>query len=113
MRDSGFQAMSVRLRHAAAEVAGGFLEMATMSLTPEARAYLDAFNATGTPLESVSPEQARALVAPLKSRKEAVAEIRDIWIPGPDGELPALVYSPFVEEDREDLLPTVVFFPSK
>ena len=110
LRDSGFSGMSVRLRRAAADVASGFLEMATMSLTPEARAYLEAFHATGTPLESVSPEQARALVAPLKSRKEAVAEIRDIWIPGPDGELPALVYSPFVDEDREDLLPTVVFF---
>ncbi|RLS43743.1 MAG: alpha/beta hydrolase [Planctomycetota bacterium] len=84
--------------------------MATMSLTPEARAYLDAFKATGTPMESVSPEQARALVAPLKSRKEAVSEIRDIWIPGPEGELSALVYTPLIHEDREDLLPTIVFF---
>lgn len=61
-------------------------------------------------MESVSPEQARALVAPLKSRKEAVAEIRDIWIPGPADELAALVYSPFVDEESDELLPTIVFF---
>lgn len=81
-----------------------------MPLTPEAKAYLDVFKASGTPMESVSPVAARALVAPLKTKKEEVSEIRDIWIAGPESELAALVYSPLSAEGREDLLPVIVFF---
>ena len=81
-----------------------------MPLTPEAQAYVDAFNATGVPLESVSPEEARTLVAPLKSKKEEVSAIRDIWLAGPEGELAAFVYTPLMAEDREELLPVIVFF---
>ena len=81
-----------------------------MPLTPEAQAYVDAFHATGVPLESVSPVEARALVAPLKTKKEEVSEIRDIWLAGPESELAAYVYTPLVAEDREDLLPVIVFF---
>jgi acetyl esterase len=81
-----------------------------MPLTPEAQNYLDVHKASGTPMESVSPVEARALVAPLKTKKEEVSEIRDIWIAGPESELAALVYSPLSAEDREDLLPIIVFF---
>ncbi len=81
-----------------------------MPLTPEAQTYVDVFNATGVPPEAGSPEQARALVAPLKSKKEEVSAIRDIWIAGPESELAALVYTPLAGEDREDLLPTIIFF---
>ncbi len=81
-----------------------------MPLTPEAQNYLDVHQASGTPMESVSPVEARALVAPLKTKKEEVSAIRDIWIAGPESELAALVYSPLSAEDREDLLPVIVFF---
>ncbi len=81
-----------------------------MPLTPEAQNYIDVFNATGTPLESVSPVEARALVAPLKTKKEEVSAIRDIWLAGPESELAAYVYTPLMAEDREDLLPVIVFF---
>ncbi len=81
-----------------------------MPLTLEAQHYLDVHQASGTPMESVSPVEARALVAPLKTKKEEVSAIRDIWIAGPESELAALVYSPLSAEDREDLLPVIVFF---
>ena len=81
-----------------------------MPLTPEAQAYVDRFKESGTPMESGTPEEARAQVAPLKTKKEEVSAIRDIWIAGPAGELAALVYAPLAGEDREDLLPTIVFF---
>jgi len=81
-----------------------------MSLTPEARTFLEVFKATGTPMESGSVEAARAMAAPLKTKKAEVSAIRDIWIAGPAGELAALVYPPLAGEDREDLLPTIVFF---
>ena len=81
-----------------------------MPLTPEAQNYLNVYKASGTPMESVSPVEARALVAPLKTKKEEVSEIRDIWIAGPESELAALVYSPLSAEGREDLLPVIVFF---
>ncbi len=81
-----------------------------MPLTPEAQNYLNVHKASGTPMESVSPVEARALVAPLKTKKEEVSEIRDIWIAGPESELAALVYSPLSADGREDLLPVIVFF---
>lgn len=81
-----------------------------MPLSPEAHAYLEKFNATGTPLHTVTPEEARELVAPLKSKKEQVASIREVWIAGPEGELEARVYVPQVADQYEDLLPTIVFF---
>lgn len=81
-----------------------------MPLSPESQAYLDVFHASGTPLESVSPVEARALVAPLKTKREEVSAIRDIWLAGPAGEMAALVYTPLAGEDREDLLPVIVFF---
>ena len=81
-----------------------------MPLSPESQAYLDVFHASGTPLESVSPVEARALVAPLKTKREEVSAIRDIWLAGPEGEMAALVYTPLAGEDREDLLPVIVFF---
>ncbi len=81
-----------------------------MPLSPESQAYLDVYHASGTPLESVSPVAARALVAPLKTKREEVSAIRDIWLAGPAGEMAALVYTPLAGEDREDLLPVIVFF---
>lgn len=83
-----------------------------MPLSPEAQSYLDAFHKTGKPLEAGTPEEARTLVAPLKLKREPVAEIRDIWIAGPAGELPALVYTPLIAEEVDEhvLLPPIVFF---
>lgn len=81
-----------------------------MPLTPEAQAYLNAFHASGTPMHTVSPEQARELVAPLKLKREKVSTTREIWLAGPAGELAARVYIPLSAEDAEELLPTVVFF---
>lgn len=81
-----------------------------MPLSAEAQAYLEKFNASGTPMHTVSPEEARELVAPLKVKKEKVASIREVWIAGPAGELEARVYVPEVADQYEELLPTIVFF---
>jgi len=61
----------------------------------------------------VSPQQLRDGMAAgsMMMEPEAVAEVEDLTIPGPDGnELPIRVYWPMGSNPRQDTLPGVVFF---
>ena len=65
-------------------------------LDPEIQALLDAMNAVpGPPPEQVTVAEARAAHAEESARLsgagEPVAEVRDLVIPGPAGDLPARV----------------------
>jgi acetyl esterase len=74
-------------------------------------ALLSALATAAPPVETLTPEQARA--AQLRRRQavgaletEAVAQVTDLTLPGPAGEIPVRVYRPAVDEAR----PAVVFF---
>jgi len=68
-------------------------------LDPQARAFLDQLAAAGRPqLHELPPDVARAgaseMTAQLGGPPEAVAEIRELSIPGPAGTIPARLYVP-------------------
>src|SRR3954452_19621228 len=84
-------------------------------LDPDAADVYKAFQEAGRPpYESGTPAQARQmyLQARLVSNPEppALAEVRDIAIPGPGGPLPARVYTPKTVRRADGMAPCLVFF---
>jgi acetyl esterase len=69
-----------------------------MPLKPDVQALLEQIEAQGMPpFDEMSVPQARDVVGAfrdLQGEPEPVAEIRDILVPGPAGELPVRVYNP-------------------
>lgn len=67
-----------------------------MPLDPQARLVLDQLEAAGMPeFSSLDPTTARNLTsAGIVPSTEAVAEIDDRTLPGPDGEIPVRIYTP-------------------
>ena len=79
-----------------------------MPLTTEARAALAAREGA-PPLHTLSVAEARAASAASRVKPETpepVARVEDLGIPGPAGEIPVRLYSPGPDEQ----LPTVVYF---
>src|SRR5690349_4073783 len=69
-----------------------------MPLKPDVQALLEQIEAQGMPpFDEMSVPQARDVVGAfrdLQGELEPVAQIRDILVPGPAGELPVRVYNP-------------------
>ncbi len=81
-----------------------------MGLDPQAEALLKELEAQGLPpFEEMSVPQAREVILAfrdLEGEPEPVASVRDFTIPGPDGELPARLYTP----EGSGPFPLVVYF---
>ncbi|WP_431801861.1 alpha/beta hydrolase [Halobacillus andaensis] len=81
-----------------------------MVLDPQVKALLDQLKVMGAPpLEQLPPEQARQLfrmLAGSREEKEAVHQVTNQKIPGPDGEIPIRVYKP----EGAGQHPALVFF---
>lgn len=84
-------------------------------LDPDAAAVYKAFQEAGRPpYETVSPAEARELY--LKGRlvtnpePPELASVREIAIPGPDGALPARLYTPKTLRRKDGMAPCLVFF---
>ncbi|MYD54907.1 MAG: alpha/beta hydrolase [Chloroflexi bacterium] len=79
-----------------------------MPVTAETQAILD-LRAGATPFNEMSPQDAREAMAALRPQgePEPVAQVHDMVIPGPAGDIPARGYLP--TDDPRDL-PTVVYF---
>jgi len=80
-----------------------------MPLTAETQAILE-MRAGAPPLNELSPQDAREAMAamrPPNDNPEPVAQVHEMVIPGPDGDVPARGYLP--TDDPRDL-PTVVYF---
>src|SRR3979411_3027495 len=86
-----------------------------VTLDPDAAAVFKAFQEAGRPpYETVSPAEARELY--LKGRfvpnpePPELASVKEIAIPGPDGALPARVYTPKTLRLADGMAPCLVFF---
>ncbi|MXX47032.1 MAG: alpha/beta hydrolase [Chloroflexi bacterium] len=79
-----------------------------MPVTAETQAILD-LNAGVPPFNGLSREEAREALAALRPQREpeSVAQVHDLVIPGPAGDIPARSYLHF---DNLHDLPTVVYF---
>ncbi len=79
-----------------------------MPLTAETEAIL-AMRAGATPFNELSPQDARDAMAALRPQgdPERVAQVHEMVVPGPDGDIPARGYLP--TDDPRDL-PTIVYF---
>jgi acetyl esterase len=66
-----------------------------MPLDPQAREFLDKLERSRAPkMHELSPQDARALVVPLRMPREAMRAISNRTIPGPAGEIPIRIYHP-------------------
>ena len=79
-----------------------------MPVTAETQAILD-LRASATPFNEMSPQEAREAMAALRPQgePEPVAQVHEMVIPGPAGNIPARGYLP-TDDPRE--LPTIVYF---
>jgi acetyl esterase len=83
-----------------------------MPVHPQAQAVLDAMKEVGiTQLSDLSVEQAREAIVLMEAEtpRPEVAEVRDLVIPGPAGDIPARLYRP-QGSVPEDVLPVLVYF---
>ncbi|MFO1095852.1 MAG: alpha/beta hydrolase [Planctomycetaceae bacterium] len=79
-----------------------------MPLDPQARDFLDKLERSRAPqMHELSPEDARALVVPLRVPRDPSVKIENRTIPGPAGELPARIYRP---TEQRAALPIVLYF---
>lgn len=79
-----------------------------MSLDPQTQFVLAQFAETGAPpLETLSPDQARAAFTLPQGEIEPVGKVVDRTIPGPAGEIPVRVYYP---KQSRDCYPALVFY---
>ncbi len=79
-----------------------------MPVTAETQAILD-MRAGATPFNEMSPQEAREAMAALRPQgePEPVAQVHEMMVPGPAGDIPARGYLP---TDDPSTLPTVVYF---
>ena len=79
-----------------------------MPVTAETQAILD-MRAGATPFNEMSPQEAREAMAALRpqGQPEPVAQVHEMMVPGPAGDIPARGYLP---TDDPSTLPTVVYF---
>jgi acetyl esterase len=81
-----------------------------MPMNPQVQVLLDAFSAQGLPpFDQMSVPQARTVIMAIKDLQgepEAVAEVRDIEVPGPAGRVPVRLYYPSTGK----ALPLVVYY---
>jgi acetyl esterase/lipase len=84
-----------------------------MPLDPRAKRFLDTLAAMNPPSAlSLSPQERRNALAQLLSfsgAREAVGEVRELTLPGPDGPLVARLYTPRDAPEGE-MLPGLVYF---
>lgn len=89
-----------------------------MPLDPQARDFLDRLERSGAPrLHELQPDDARALVVPLRMPREPVDRVENRVVPGPAGPLPIRIYRPLRDAaptaggpvSRGDRLPVVVY----
>lgn len=81
-----------------------------MPLDPQAREFVEKLERSRAPkMHELSPEDARALVVPLRMRCEEMRSIENRTIPGPAGEIPIRIYHP-LEAAQASGLPVVMFF---
>lgn len=79
-----------------------------MPLDPQARDFLDKLERSRAPkMHELSPEDARALVVPLRVPRDPSVTVENRTIPGPAGALPVRFYQP---AEPHGALPVVVFF---
>ena len=79
-----------------------------MPLDPQTQFVLAQLAATGgPPLESLSPEEARASFTFPQGEVEQVGKVEDRTIPGPESEIPIRVYYP---KEAKDVYPALVFY---
>jgi acetyl esterase len=79
-----------------------------MSLDPQTQLVLAQLAAAGAPpLETLSPEQARAIFTMPQGEVEPVGKVEDRTIPGPASEIPVRVYYP---KEIQDRCPALVFY---
>lgn len=83
-----------------------------MPLDPQARDFLDKLQRARAPeMHQLSPEDARALVVPLRVEREPLANVENRTIPGPAGPLPVRIYHPLRADDTQPgPLPVVVYY---
>jgi acetyl esterase len=83
-----------------------------MPLDPQAREFLDKLARANAPqMHSLSVEDARALVVPLRMPRETMARIENRTIPGPAGQLPVRIYHPQqLNAETSAPLPVAVYF---
>lgn len=80
-----------------------------MPVTPETQAILD-LRANAPALNELPVEEARAAMAAMRPQggePESVAQVHEMTVPGPNGDIPARGYLP---TDDPRALPTVVYF---
>jgi acetyl esterase len=95
----------------AAEVAGRRREP-LMAVHPQAQAVLDLLPELGlVQLSDLTVEQAREVIVMMEAEtpRDDVAELRDLGIPGPGGDIPVRLYRP-QGSSAEDVLPVLVYF---
>jgi len=85
-----------------------------MTLDPDTLTVLDMMRAAGRPpFERLTPDEARAAYAAtraaLQPDPEEVAEIRDLSVPGPLGDIPLRSYRP-AGTGAEQVLPALVYY---
>lgn len=90
-----------------------------MPLDPQAREFLDKLERSRAPkMHELSPEDARALVVPLRMPRETMGAVINRTIPGPAGEIPVRIYHPASSAIRQPdetatdrmLLPVILYF---
>ncbi len=69
-----------------------------MPLDPQCQAFLDKLNRSqAPPMHTLPPEEARALVVPLRMPREPVGRMEDRKVPGPACDIPIRLYYPLPE----------------
>src|SRR5690349_4312567 len=83
-----------------------------MTLDPQAREFLEKLERSRAPkMHELTPEDARALVVPLRVPRDPSVKIENRTIPGPATELPVRIYRPAATAGADpQRLPVVVYF---
>lgn len=79
-----------------------------MSLDPQTKLVLEQLAAAGAPpMETLTPEQARAAMILPKGEVEPVGKVKDRTIPGPEADIPVRVYYP---KEVQETYPALVYY---
>jgi acetyl esterase len=79
-----------------------------MTLDPQTKFVLDQLAAAGAPpMETLTPEQARAAFVMPRGAVEPVGKVEDRTVPGPESDIPVRIYYP---KETQETYPALVFY---